>query len=498
MKIIIDNIQSQAIIGGADNLLKFDLNKKIKDFLSVSIPNAHFSPAYKRGWDGKKAFITKDGKFATGFIPSILKYVAELEVPVEIEDIRPSFPVMDIANFNRSVGIEWELRPIQEEVVRKVHNYINYQGQKVDPDYAGDKLYFPRGIIDVATNGGKDSIMVGIVNNFKDTNALMLIHKSDVYAKAVKFFSKIYEVGQINTNNYKLAKFTIAMQQTLYNRAIESANVRHDLSKFGIMFVDECHAAGAKDYSRLSSMIPAPIRLFVSGTPLDTANPVNSFVTVGSSGMILAKITNKQLIDLGYSLKPTVNVLRNKCGMDERTYDEQCKKYILNGEFRVNELKDFLVREGHLNKQVLIAFDEIQHGEFMINSFIRDTRFSGINIDIVSGKDKKERIVKYDAFTAGNINILFGSTIMQEGLNIPNIQVLVFALGGKAKIPLKQFAGRGLRTDGEETDLVIVDFYDECRWLDTHSRTRLRIYKAEEFDIKYHYPADKLGRFRLK
>lgn len=486
MKIIIGNIESQAIIGGVDNLLPFDLQKTLKKYLSMEIPGYRFTPAFKNSkgrWDGKKYFITDSGKFATGFLPAILTYMDELKVSVEIEDTRGSIPVMSLDNFDSSVG-EWTLRENQEKAVKKVNNFIKW---------SGEPIYFPRGIVDAATNAGKNSIMAGIVNNFPDQMALMIINRESIYKQAVEFFSTIFPVGMIDSKNYTLNRFTVAMQQSLMNRASDSLNVRNDLGKFGILFADEAHFAGGKDYARLLSMVPAPIRILVSGTPLDTVNELNNYVIIGSSGIPIAKITNKELIDKGYSLKPKVHFLYNGVKAAEGNYPEQVKSAITLCEERMNEFKNAVIEEGWLDKQTLIAFEEIEHGNFMYESLINDERFKGIEIDIVHGlsKNREQKILD---FKNSKTKILLGSTIMQEGLNIPDIEVLFFALAGKAKIPVKQFAGRLLRTNGVLTEGILVDFYDDCEWLDVHSRKRLKIYREEEFEIIFRYNADKLGR----
>ena len=117
MKIIIGNVQSQAVIGGVDNLLPFNLQKELKSYLSMKVPGYNFSPKFKqflatgKGWDGTKYFITEAGFFATGFLPAVLKYLLELEayykceLKIDIEDKRGEIPKMNTGDaFDRSVG----------------------------------------------------------------------------------------------------------------------------------------------------------------------------------------------------------------------------------------------------------------------------------------------------------------------------------------------------------------------------------------------------------
>jgi superfamily II DNA or RNA helicase len=72
---------------------------------------------------------------------------------------------------------------------------------------------------------------------------------------------------------------------------------------------------------------------------------------------------------------------------------------------------------------------------------------------------------------------------LKKGANIPNIEVIVMAQAGKSVITVKQFLGRGLRTDGKNSELLVYDFYDEGNYVSTHSRQRIRMYRKEGFDV---------------
>jgi superfamily II DNA or RNA helicase len=263
------------------------------------------------------------------------------------------------------------------------------------------------------------------------------------------------------------------------------------------ILVHNCHYAGGNDYSRLTSLIPAPIRILVSGTSLDSEKMTNKLVIIGTAGGYLYQIKNKDLIKKKVSLKPIIHFIYNKCAQDGRTYDENVEDYIHKSENRLEEFKKWIISEGHINKQIVVAFAIIKHGEFMYESFKNDSRFQNLNIDWVHGTDS-DRTEKIKDFKESRTNLLIASTIIQEGLNIPNIEILNYGLGGSSKIQLKQFIGRAIRDDGKSSEVLIVDFYDDCKWLDVHSRERLKIYNAEEFDIVYHYKADKLGRMSKK
>ena len=89
-------------------------------------------------------------------------------------------------------------------------------------------------------------------------------------------------------------------------------------------------------------------------------------------------------------------------------------------------------------------------------------------------------------FREGKIKVLIATSILDEGVDIPNIDVLVLAGGGKSSIATLQRVGRGLRKGGTVDRLYIVDTIDfQQHHLLKHSMQRLEDYKAEEcFEIE--------------
>lgn len=503
MRIILGNISSTLVVGGVDNLLPYDLFQVMREHLREHPEDYHRVPAYNRRnkdgtrqYDGYHYFLTKKGIFPTGILPAVLAKANSLNVQVILEDQRGVIPAFK-AEFDDYVGYidgkDWMMngkREYQADIVKKGNNYI---------DYNGAKIYFPRGIVDAATNGGKNSIMVGLVNNVEDSKAIMLIHSVKIFAQAYAFFSKAFKsVGRIDSTHYELGKFTVAMQKSLLNKMKKSVNVRNDMQKFNMVFIDEGHRITQGEYMETLINIPAPIRYLVSGTSLDSKDKVDNISRIGISGPILASITNEQLIDMGVSLPPKVHMLLNRGGSGMyNTYDDEHYNVVKFSQDRMKVMADFLAGEEYIDKFTLIVFDEIAHGNFILKYFRDDPRFKGLVIELTHGQDKASSF-KLERFAEGKIDILICNTIAQEGLNIPNIQTMVYAIGGSSKTRLKQFVGRLVRDDGESDSVTIVDFYDVGRWVDEHSRTRLRLYKAEKFEkfhpITYHYDADAYGK----
>lgn len=478
MRLVVENIKTTAIVGGKDFLLDIDLMKTLKEYLRVRPDGYNFSPMYKkRQWDGWRYFINDRGEFATGFLELILDYMKDLGVDVQIEDNRGNLPIV-CRKFDDYVGeidgVVWGLRDYQIPAVRSVF----------EKRVGG--MPFPRGIIDAATNAGKTSIIAGILNNLETYNsALFIVSSKTIFNQSVDFFSQVIgePVGNISSGVYETKRFTVAMVKSLYNQAKKSNNVRKYLKEIDVLFVDESDEAGATEYSKVLQWVGAGMRILVSGTPLE-ASKVNNMIAVGLSGKVLYKITNKEVIDAGYSLVPKITIKRNKNTGNALTYKDELEEEIHTSENRLKLIYDIV--EEHSDKQIVITFIEKKHGYFMYENLCN--RFSSFRdqIEIAHGTSKdREDII--DRFKKGKTSVLLTSTILKKGANIPNIEVIILAQAGKSVITVKQFLGRGLRTDGKNSELLVYDFYDEGDYVSAHSRQRIRLYKKEGFDVVEDY-----------
>jgi len=129
-------------------------------------------------------------------------------------------------------------------------------------------------------------------------------------------------------------------------------------------------------------------------------------------------------------------------------------------------------------KQVLVLTEKIKHGKALKEKIAE----GGTPTRFISGRDKTDvRKAALGAFKAGRLRCLVATTILDEGVDVPCIDVLILAAGGKAKTRLLQRVGRGLRQGEDKESLLVIDFANFThKWLLKHSLARLQLYKAEE------------------
>lgn len=482
MKFIVDNVQTKMVVGGSDYLCKVEFLKELRLYMRERPKGYGYAPSYREHkWDGFSYFITNSGAFATGFLPQVISYVKELSPAVEIEiiDNRSNVPeFLSDADFCDDLGNGIVMRDYQSNVVRKVRDSM------VSVD--GKSWHFHRGVIDVATNGGKTVIMAGLIMNIKKPKVLILIDRKMIFNQMLKFFSQFWQIGAVAEGDIDFKDVTVCMAKTLHN-AMSSLNVQKKLREYNVVIIDEGHKAHSDTYKAIMKNIDAGCRLIMSGTPLDMDDKVDKMVILGLTGRRLVKITNDELIKAGVSQQPIVHIhliqdakVMMAGGSYEGQMDELYKSSIL-----LDKVVELI---GEQDKYSLVTFQFKKHGEFIYDYL----RKRGIECEWTHGQDP-ERFEKVERFSKGGFGTLIASMILKEGVNIPNIQRLIRLEFGKSKITNKQVVGRAIRTDGVSMSVEVHDFYVDGKYSGNHSVKRLGTYRNEGFEIKYDYE-NKNGR----
>lgn len=470
MRLLVGNITTQLIIGGTDNLLEISPEKTIKKYLSYKVDGYQHSEAYKkRRWDGTKSLL-KYKKFPTGMLPYVLNHLKELRIPVILEDHREEHPV-----FNKELITEFDGRELMQHQV-EVGKCFNK---------SVDGIPFYRGIVNFATNAGKTYIIAAVHVNLGKPWTILVVDNKLTYDKTIREFSEWFDVGRIDSNNYDVKPFTVAMAKTLSNKIKNSVNVLQDIGKFKVYMIDECHTAGNATHCHVSSnLINASVRLYFSGTPLDGKNKENKLKLIGNSGPIIKSVTNREMMDKGVSLEMKVHIMVNKA---ENAYfqdvDEAVNDRVIYSRNRLNDIVRLLKNE-HKDKSVLITFRYHTHGQFLLAMLQK--LLPELSIGMVHGETPhRSNIV--DSFAKGETKVLIASTILKQAVNLPIIEVIINALGGKDTVTLKQFFGRGIRLNKNQPHLDYYDWFDEGDYVEKHSRYRIKLYKKEQVEVNFNY-----------
>jgi len=102
----------------------------------------------------------------------------------------------------------------------------------------------------------------------------------------------------------------------------------------------------------------------------------------------------------------------------------------------------------------------IEHARFMARFFQQ----AGIAAECLTSETDSDTRRKFRADLAnGRLNILFVVDVFNEGVDIPEINCVLFLRPTESHIVYLQQLGRGLRRTSEEKCLTVLDFVGQCR-----------------------------------
>ena len=445
-------------------------------------PNFRESPSYRlyvrtegrEGWDGKRHLFrkTKSGyALFTGLVPFALSLLKKRGVSYKIENkfilFSPAFPRLTA-----------EKVKLNDIVLR------DYQVDSIE-----QALIHQRGIVHVATNGGKTAILAGIIQAFKIPKTLLLVHSTKLSRQLKQKLEYLLDepVGMIGSGIFDHnAQIVIGLPGSLKpgNKSKRKALLLQELfSSVRLVCVDEVHHAASSQFELvLKHCKYAYSRFGFSGTPFLRTDNKNILVEA-LVGPEIIKVSNKELIDRGISAKPIVyfHSLQFLEQIRDRSWVTVYKKGIVHNEKRNVLIAELAVTAAEKGEKVFISVFEIQHGIALKNLLSLKTNCRCSFIHGTQDPLKQDSLQR--SFEEGHVPILIGSSVLGEGIDFDaSVDCLIVADAKKAPINLVQKVGRVLRKG--KRILSIHDFVDKNhRYLRKHSVERYNIYRKEKFEV---------------
>lgn len=430
----------------------------ISQLLSLKVSGYYFSRMYKMGmWDGTKKFFNRlTGTFYTGLVGYVKSRLPEFEFS-EIDERK------EIAIQNNCLSLhgidfwDFQTRAILEAIKQK------------------------RGIIASPTNSGKTEIAAGIIKVLGLPANFITHRRRLLWQTKRRFEDRLgFEIGIVGDQVKEIKDVNILSIHTIAKRLKDKDPEIEDLlAKTPVVFSDECHHVSAVSWEKCLRMCSAYYRYGLSATALMRDN-ISNMTVLGLIGDEIVTVTDEQLTEMGISAFPSVFLfdIDKPIFPKHYPYDKVYEEGVV-----FNDYQNYLIGETvklwtSIGKQVLIIVYRLAHGE-KLKELINKI---GIETEFISGQDKKAKI-QYndevmDRFAAGGLPCLVSSTISDEGLDIPAIDVLIIAVGDESALKVVQRVGRGRRKkkDGDNV-IIVVDFvHTNNRYLKKHSFARLEQY----------------------
>lgn len=450
-----------------------DYTEELEDLLAVKHDNYWFSPAYKqRVWDGKTHFLTVPAlKFPTGLLFMVEEYFKEKDMKYSLVDLRKE-PIITPKNY---------LHPKYFKNANKYLHGIILREYQIEAINRG--LACGRGIFEVATGLGKTEIAAGIIKAL-GLRTLFMVHTQDLMRQTEKRLSERLEttIGCIGDKRYEPEPhIVVATVQSLFSLMKKDLKTFKILmNSFRIMFQDETHHSSSMTFYRLAMfMHNAYYRFGLSGTPLKKSNLSNMKVMAVTGGVIYSKLALTGIKE-GFLSEIEVVIINNDEEVGGASWQNIYEAGIVQSIHRNRMITDRVSEAFIQKKRIMILVRYIRHGQILKN-FLEE--FCNVPAVFLSGKDTAERREEVkEKFNKEGGFVLIASPIFDEGVDIPEINVLIHAAGGKSEVKTIQKTGRGLRLKKDNEKLIVYDFNDRnTKFLKQHSKKRIKTYKQEGF-----------------
>jgi superfamily II DNA or RNA helicase len=466
---------------------------ELSERYTFEVPNARFMNVVKmKMWDGKiRLFNQKDRTIYMGLVASVIEYAKANGFSYSYDDEKP-LDILD-ANFERFL---WDEKP------SKVPRDFQMTAFKMG-------IRNKRHIFISPTASGKSFMMyltARYINKVFGKRVLVIVPSTQLVAQLAKEFTEynngkpldIYQIrdGADKENDHDIV---IATWQSIYNQ--KSGWYK----SFSAVLGDEVHTFKADCLKNIMERSNTIFRLGYTGT-LD-GTETNELVLQGLFGAKHQVTTYAELRRRGIIADPKINVVvvkhpdaarRALANMPDKqtgkkrqaTYAEEMT-YLATCQERNNMIVDLV---STLKGNVLILYAKVDKHIKPMHKQLQE-RFGEERTHLIHGAIETDEREIIRAIVDNSRNAILSASFQtfQAGINIVNIDHIIFAASTASVIRLLQSIGRGLRRSEDKKTLDVWDFADDLRWKSKENHTfghlleRINIYNREEFDYKLYH-----------
>ncbi|NBW56626.1 DEAD/DEAH box helicase [bacterium] len=364
-----------------------------------------------------------------------------------------------------------------------------------------------RGVVVLATAGGKTLIMASLLSNFfhmkNNFKCLLVVPDLGLVEQTAKDFfeygvpfsmrkwtgSNPIEPGKQNNFNVTVANLGILQSE---NSDLEWIN------DIDLIIFDEVHKARrGNKINNILKNIKTNIRFGFTGTMPE--EKLDQWNIIGKIGPIIYEKNSFQLRNERYVSKVTANVLEVHYNSNPPTSTNTlnpAEKYKAELEFLFEHSfrNSFIATlSNNAPNNVLILIDYIKHGQALHDCLSRlcnrkQVFFIRGEVEVEDREKIRDLMEKHN-----NIVCVAISKIFSTGVNIKNLHFIIFAGGGKAKVRTIQSIGRGLRLHEAKEKLYIIDIADQFTYGKRHQLKRQTLYEQENIPYQTKKIFEKIG-----
>ncbi len=327
-----------------------------------------------------------------------------------------------------------------------------------------------KNLLVAATGTGKTVISAFDYKNYRNNNKssklLFVAHRKEILQQAKTTFQGVLKdnnfgdlwVDGIETNSNE---YLFVSVQTLNNR-LKGLKLSPDYYDFIIL--DEAHHGAASSYRPFLNYFKPKILLGLTATPErnDNENILEDFCNRIGAEIRLPEALNKKLLSpfQYFGITDSIDLTNVKWEKGKYVASELTSLYTKNN-VRVGEIISNLAKyTNDINDVRAIGFCvTIEHATFMAEKF----NLSGLKAEYLTAKNSSDRDRIREQFKKKEFNYLFVVDIFNEGVDIPEIDTVLFLRPTESLTVFLQQLGRGLRLAEGKDCLTVLDFVGNSR-----------------------------------
>ena len=372
-----------------------------------------------------------------------------------------------------------------------------------------------RGVVRSATGSGKTLIAAAISGAMLPKKTLVLIHGKELVSQTYKafcFFLGKENVGVITSEEFSPGKITVAsidtfgfylgsvptkrngvpvMNPTKFDE-IQEKFVKYLENDVDMLMFDEVHHGSADTWQEVGKRSRAFYRVGLSGTPLKH-DELSDMLMMSLVGPVVFDLSAPWLQKHGYLAQAELHVKY----LDFTTpanrilsWQEARKKLLVQNKERTIKIAEDIVKAINEKRtrllvltgnSVELAEDLLEEVEALARPLTRQLGFKPYTM--ISGAMNAKKVSRaFEDLRKGNVRCVITTKLADEGIDVPDINLLYLVGGGKAYVATVQRIGRGLRVKNDEDTLLVVDYFTMGnKYLEKHDRARLKTYENEDF-----------------
>lgn len=465
------------------------IHRELSDFFKFKVPGYQFMPAYKmRMWDGNvRLYNLMDGSIYLGLLPYLREFCKSRDYEIEIDPqllTKQQFSDTDCKEFLNTLELPFEARDYQQTAIQ--HGIKNNRALLLSP-----------------TGSGK-SLIIYSLTRYYNKKTLIIVPTISLVSQMFSDF-KQYAKNQPEYNVDKICHPIYGGQEKISNKKVVISTWQsiYKLPKswfeqFDVVIGDEVHLFKAKSLiSIMTKLENAKYRFGTTGT-LD-GTETHKLVLEGLFGTTFSVTTTKtlmekkQLADLNIEcivLKYDNNIIKQH---KRDSYQEEIK-FLVQNEKRNTFIRNLAVST---TSNCLVIFQLVElHGKVLYELIKEKAHKTNPDrkVFFVSGQTDAEAREEIRQITENERDaiIVASSGVFSTGINIRNLENIIFASPTKSRIKTLQSIGRTLRIGDHSDKAKLYDIVDDMtdkshkNFAVKHFLERVKIYNEEKFKFKLH------------